>query len=66
MYDAKSAGADAYRDLADEVLRQDGFVTDSDDKEKNGSVDSNSKKGNGNKETDKKKSKGFFGRRKED
>lgn len=25
MYDAKSAGADAYRDLADEILKQDGF-----------------------------------------
>lgn len=25
MYDPKSAGADAYRDLADEILRQDGY-----------------------------------------
>ena len=25
MYDTKSAGADAYRDLADEILKQDGF-----------------------------------------
>ena len=26
MYDPKSAGADAYRDLADEIMQQDGFI----------------------------------------
>lgn len=64
MYDSKSAGADAYRELADEVLRQDGFDVDYTNK-KNSEVQSD-KKDNGNKENEKKKSRGFFGRRKEE
>ncbi len=64
MYDPKSAGADAYRDLADEVLRQDGehisdTVAISDKKE-----ESNHSKTS--KDNDKKKTKGIFGRRKGD
>ena len=64
MYDSKSAGADAYRELADEVLRQDGFETNNDSKKGNEVVkkQDNSK----TKESDKKKAKGFFGRRKEE
>lgn len=65
MYDPKSAGADAYRDLADEVLRQDGFEAC----EIKTSFESTLNKGNINKKKSKdteKKSKGFFGRRKEE
>lgn len=52
IYDPKSAGADAYRDLADEVIKQDmGNV------EEEVSVQTN-------KETQKKKGKNLFGRRK--
>lgn len=62
MYDPKSAGADAYRDLADEVLRQDGELDEEDQaKEKSKKNVSNTK---GNKDSDKKKGKGIFGRRK--
>jgi chromosome partitioning protein len=64
MYDSKSAGADAYRELADEVLRQDGFDVENVIKE--GSANQSSKRESGNKESDKKKGRGFFGRRKED
>lgn len=62
MYDPKSAGADAYRDLADEVLRQDGELDDEDQvNEKSKKITSNTK---GSKESNKKKGKGIFGRRK--
>jgi chromosome partitioning protein len=66
MYDPKSAGADAYRELADEVLRQDGFEVESNGKENDGSVAQSGKKGSSTKGNEKKKSKGFFGRRKEE
>lgn len=64
MYDSKSAGADAYRDLADEVLRQDGELDEDNNttKEKTKKATSNTK--SSNKESDKKKGKGIFGRRK--
>ncbi|MDD5936126.1 MAG: AAA family ATPase [Clostridiales bacterium] len=62
MYDSKSAGADAYRDLADEVLRQDGLLEEEGiTKEKSKKANSSSK---GKKENDKKKGKGIFGHRK--
>lgn len=64
MYDSKSAGADAYRDLAEEVLRQDGeslseIATTSE-------IKSSNNKKNTSKENEKKKTKGIFGRRKGD
>lgn len=65
IYDPKSAGADAYRELAEEVLRQDGFDSESNCKEKDDSATQKAKKVSDRKETDK-KSKGFFRRRKED
>ncbi len=62
MYDPKSAGADAYRDLADEVLRQDGELEEEDQaNEKSKKITSNTK---GSKDSNKKKGKGIFGRRK--
>ncbi len=64
MYDSKSAGADAYRDLADEVLKQDGYHEENNGNDS--SIKQNSSNGNENKDTEKKKSKGFFGRRKEE
>lgn len=66
MYDPKSAGAEAYRDLADEVLRQDGFETsNSDDTEFELPIYQSSKNNKKSKDNEK-KSKGFFGRRKEE
>lgn len=50
MYDEKSAGAEAYRELAIEVMKQDGHVISTDDQDK---AQSNSEK---------KKGKGLFGR----
>ncbi len=61
MYDSKSAGAEAYRDLADEVLRQDGEL------DEDGQVKEKSKKDTSNTKDSKdikKKGKGIFGRRK--
>lgn len=59
MYDTKSAGADAYRDLADEVLKQDGILLEDQVGESKKKSKSNSK------DFERKKGKGIFGRKKE-
>lgn len=66
MYDPKSAGAEAYRDLADEVLRQDGFEPNSSDDTEYELPIYQSSKNNKKSKDNEKKSKGFFGRRKEE
>lgn len=66
IYDPKSAGAEAYRDLADEVISQSSIDIDREEEGVLPSEDIDQSSSIETKEYEKKKNRGIFGRRKEE